>query len=1071
MTPGDGDSLDWAGLVRRHVALRDNQLLQQAISLAPSSVRNFLKAYVEFDVEILNDTLAHVVADSGGSESVAGRTIRLLYDDRFCWFVDNYTQFEATRQLEQLNKGLRACESALRVSQQLDDAPCVAHYAEMLARGLDLAGSKEPARRVYTYALDLYRKLAQDEPDIFRSFLAGTLTNFGLSLGDLRLLDEARHAHAESLEIYRSLSQDQPNVFLPHLAAASNNLGTALSDLRLHEDSRNAFVEALTTYRTLASTEPGIYLPHVAGTLNNLGNTHRDLRNLDEARTAFVEALSIRKSLAQDQPDSFLPSVAVTWNSLGNVLSDLGILEGARSAFKEALAIRRAFAENQPAVYLPAMAMTLNNLGAASKGLRSLEEARRHCTEALAIYRSLAQDQPSVYMPEVARTLNNLGNILGDLRLLEEARGAHAEALAIRRSLAQDRPGIYEPALAMSLNNLGNILRDLRHFEDARQAFVEALSIRLPLVQEQPQVHRPAVAMTLNNLGNVLLDLRLLEEARYAYTEALSNFRMLVQDQTTAFLPNVATALSNLGIVLRELRLNEDAREVLVEALSINRLLAKDSPGVYLPDVAVTLTNLGTVLSNSLLVNEARAAYVEACEILAESDAINAAKSWALLARLEMEHGSREAAVQHSQTSVRSMERGLAMLSDATHHDKFKRDIDDVYGRLILAFAGSADDACWSLLPALLEAQRRVEVLSENAFSTVGAGDGTILASLLLSAQAGSGRLANQLASLQAAFLWIQREADGEDRTSAAFVLFRPGSPLKAWAGPVGPLWRMTEKIHPDRVQRQLGVNAWAALPDWLQQALLDPGIRTLFVSSCGNSGGVPLELLVANGEWIGLQKLFVRAHGIMELDETIHRSNEGKTSVVVANPPHNETVNLEDAEAAALDVHGMVNTGPCWIGPRARRAEVLKSLLDPDLGLFVYCGHGHWGQLLLAADERLLWTDLPKGLWPTHPFVHLDCCNSGLAWSQGGGRMAGMPFAALEAGASAVLASSVPLYDKPAADFTRALYRRLLENGLNLGEALMAARSEIHQQYPNAPHHWGSSVLWGNPSVRLKHE
>lgn len=63
------------------------------------------------------------------------------------------------------------------------------------------------------------------------------------------------------------------------------------------------------------------------------------------------------------------------------------------------------------------------------------------------------------------------------------------------------------------------------------------------------------------------------------------------------------------------------------------------------------------------------------------------------------------------------------------------------------------------------------------------------------------------------------------------------------------------------------------------------------------------------------------------------------------------------------------------------------------------------------------------------------------------------------------MVASAHPVYDKQAAQFAEVLYKCLLEYGLCLGDALLEARKALRQN----PLHWATTVLWGNPMLRLR--
>jgi CHAT domain-containing protein len=179
----------------------------------------------------------------------------------------------------------------------------------------------------------------------------------------------------------------------------------------------------------------------------------------------------------------------------------------------------------------------------------------------------------------------------------------------------------------------------------------------------------------------------------------------------------------------------------------------------------------------------------------------------------------------------------------------------------------------------------------------------------------------------------------------------------------------------------------------------------------------------------------------------------------------------LPDALRGAQDLAGFLKTMrlplEAEFGPDATSASIVDALRDPDLSLFIFSGHGDEDSLFLAGRERVSSADLDVR-WRRAPFIHLDCCLAGAHSGLGGGRFVGLPIQLLECGASAVLASSHLLFEKPAAEFSREFYSALLNDGATAGQALLSARRLIHRQYGGNPFLWATSALWGNPAIRL---
>jgi hypothetical protein len=152
--------------------------------------------------------------------------------------------------------------------------------------------------------------------------------------------------------------------------------------------------------------------------------------------------------------------------------------------------------------------------------------------------------------------------------------------------------------------------------------------------------------------------------------------------------------------------------------------------------------------------------------------------------------------------------------------------------------------------------------------------------------------------------------------------------------------------------------------------------------------------------------------------------------------------------------------------------AEVVDAALADPFVLWVHMGHGEWDEeglyLALAGNSKYFPRSIARRQWSHHPIVHYDCCMVGATLAQGGGRFDGHSTAALVAGASCVLSSVNPLFDRYAAQFSEKLYANVLDRRQRVGAALLETRQEMAQEYADNPLVWAMTVLWGNPWVGL---
>ena len=69
--------------------------------------------------------------------------------------------------------------------------------------------------------------------------------------------------YEEALNIYRELAEKEPETYLPYVAATLNNLGILDRAQNRPEEARKAFEEALKIYKSFAKQDPDQFSPLV----------------------------------------------------------------------------------------------------------------------------------------------------------------------------------------------------------------------------------------------------------------------------------------------------------------------------------------------------------------------------------------------------------------------------------------------------------------------------------------------------------------------------------------------------------------------------------------------------------------------------------------------------------------------------------------------------------------------------------------------------------------------------------------------------------------------------------------
>lgn len=221
-------------------------------------------------------------------------------------------------------------------------------------------------------------------------------------------LDDARRAWSEALVLFRRLAAQQPDRFLPEVASVLNDLGNLALDTREVAAAHEAYSEANEIYRGLATADPSAYAARWAALRSNLGIMASLEGDAEAARRWLGEALESQRRLARTHAPTARADLARSCFNLGLLEHRRRRSSAALAAYSEALALYRTLAEDQPTTYSADLGDTLANLGILFRDQGRLVEAARHLREALAAYRIVALDRPDRFGPTLERLARRL---------------------------------------------------------------------------------------------------------------------------------------------------------------------------------------------------------------------------------------------------------------------------------------------------------------------------------------------------------------------------------------------------------------------------------------------------------------------------------------------------------------------------------------------------------------------------------------------------------------------------------------------------------------------------------------
>ncbi len=338
-----------------------------------------------------------------------------------------------------------------------------------------------------------------------------------------------------SLDISRRLARKNPEVYEKDVAMACNNFARLLKDLHRYEESEKLYREALDIRRRLSQKHPEIYEIDVSHTCGNLADLLRKLLRYGEAEKLHREALEICKRLAGKNPEIYEDELANTCNNLAGSLFFLHRYNESEKLYHEALKIHRRQAEKNPKVHEDIVALIGSNLAALLEKLNRNEESEVLYREALEIYRRLAQKDPDVYECDVADICYDLGILMNKVNRYKEAETLYNEAMKIYRICAQKNPEAYEGVAASACLNLANALHNQGRFKESVKLYLEANHTFLGLYQEHPEIYKTEYARSCYCISIQMMDLKDYREAQMMLCQSLRIYSSLVKSDPETY--------------------------------------------------------------------------------------------------------------------------------------------------------------------------------------------------------------------------------------------------------------------------------------------------------------------------------------------------------------------------------------------------------------------------------------------------------------------------------------------------------------------------------------------------------
>ncbi|MBK7936626.1 MAG: hypothetical protein IPJ82_05840 [Lewinellaceae bacterium] len=289
---------------------------------------------------------------------------------------------------------------------------------------------------------------------------------------DMNLALEAEKAYSEATDIYRRLAQQNPDAFLPELAQSLHDLGSCYVDQEKAGDAEKVYVESVGIYRKLTDKNPEVFLPGLVRSLSRLAGFYLGTKKPESAEKAYTESINICRKLADKNPDVFLPVLAENLVNLAGFYNRIKKTGNAEKTYLEALDVYSKSLPEDPDM----AARDLSEIGEFFLYTDS-KNAEKSFLKALDFYRALAAQNPEEYTSDIASILIQLESIYIADGKPENAKKVHAEALNISQALGEQSLRDLQKDLIRTLKDAGKHYMSAQEWEKTLNCYGEVMVI------------------------------------------------------------------------------------------------------------------------------------------------------------------------------------------------------------------------------------------------------------------------------------------------------------------------------------------------------------------------------------------------------------------------------------------------------------------------------------------------------------------------------------------------------------------------------------------------------------------
>lgn len=216
----------------------------------------------------------------------------------------------------------------------------------------------EEAEDHFHEAIDIFDKLAEENPETYNSYLAGSYSNMALLYCDLGMLDKADICNAAAVSIREELAEDNSSNHYSGLSGSYNNIGIVKVKQGDLDFAEFFYLKALDIREQLYGANPQSYADDLATTYGNIAIVYKKQNRKEEAEEYYMKAIELYENMAQRSPEIIDEGLAFSYRETALFYDSCESYEKAEYYYIKTIEITERLAEKSPEKFLPYLAQS-----------------------------------------------------------------------------------------------------------------------------------------------------------------------------------------------------------------------------------------------------------------------------------------------------------------------------------------------------------------------------------------------------------------------------------------------------------------------------------------------------------------------------------------------------------------------------------------------------------------------------------------------------------------------------------------------------------------------------------------